>query len=92
MIMSEYFDKLPEDVQDYYLEFIDDIVDDHLQCWKDRYYLKSKECIKVDLYINYDHTGEIESLEHHIGRELTDEERKDVVEYFNKKVLEQIPD
>jgi hypothetical protein len=40
--MSEYFDKLPEDVQDYYLEFIDDIVDDHLQCWKDRYYLKSK--------------------------------------------------
>ena len=75
----------------YFLEWLethtDSFVDDHLETWKDHYYRHSLDYIENELKLNYDWSGDIEWCETGLNRELTDEERDYLVNYFTEKVV-----
>ena len=64
-----------------------DMAENHLECWKDRYYKMNKKEISFDLNVNHDDSLEIESVETDLGRKLTDSENGYVIDKFHKAVL-----
>lgn len=68
-------------------EWLNDRAESHLDCWKDRYYRKSKKDIAFDLSVNHDDSCEIEIAQEDLGRELTDKERDILISKFHKAVL-----
>ena len=73
---------------EYIEQNLNDLADDHIETWKDRYWRKSLAEIESDLQINYDFSADIECVETAIERELTDDEKEDFVQCFIKAVLD----
>lgn len=73
-----------EDLQDYIDNRLPDIIDDHLEVYKDRYYRKSLDDVVCDVKYNYDMSCEIESLEDELKRKITTDERT----YFENQFVE----
>lgn len=70
-------------------QFISDLAEGHLECWKSRYEGKLKRDVRFDLNVNYDISLEIESVEELLGRKLGDAERSDLEIRFIKEVVKQ---
>lgn len=66
--------------------YLTDMAESHIDCWKDRYFRKSKKDIRFDLVVNHDNSLEIERAEEDLKRELTDDERN----YLNRKFIQQV--
>lgn len=73
---------------EYIEQNLNDIADDHIETWKDRYWRKSLAEIESDLQIAYDFSADIESVETAIERELTEDEKDDFEQRFIKAVLD----
>jgi hypothetical protein len=71
-------------------EYISDMAENHIECWKDRYYRKSKQEISFDLNVNHDSSLEIERVEEDLKRKLTIKEETRLLTLFNKAVVKQI--
>jgi hypothetical protein len=63
------------------------MAESHLDCWKDRYYRKSKADLKFDLSVNHDDSLEIDSVSEDLEREINDKERNYIIDKFHKKVV-----
>ena len=79
-----------EDLKQFVNDNIKDIAESHIECWKDRYYRKSKSDIKFDLEVNCDNSGEIENAQEQLKRELTDKEADYLISKFIKEVVRAI--
>lgn len=79
---------MKQDFLDYLDEYLAEIVLDHLNTWKDRYYRKKPEQIEFDLSYNYDWSSDVEWCENDLGRELDDEENDYFIQYFTKQIPE----
>jgi len=72
----------------YHLEKnVEDMAEEHITNWKDRYFRKDKEWVEQDLS-SHDFSGEAETLEQELGRKLTDPEYHYAEGEFNDKVEE----
>lgn len=71
-------------------EYLTNMAESHIECWKDRYFRKSKKDIRFDLEVNHDISLEIEIVEQDLGRELTDKERRTVESKFINAVVKRI--
>lgn len=65
---------------------INDMAESHIECWKDRYYRKSKADIRFDLQVNHDNSLEVERTEEDLKRKLNDDE----VNFLNDKFIKQV--
>ena len=74
------------DITKYIKDNIEDMVESHFDCWKDRYYRMSKADVLFDLHYNYDFSCDIECVADGIGRELTADEEEYVIDSFCKTV------
>ena len=68
-------------------EYIHESADNHVDCWKDRYYKKSLADIKLDLYSEHDISLEIERVEEDLKRKINSKEFDFVFNSFNKEVI-----
>ncbi len=71
-------------------DYLKDMAESHIECWKDRYFRKSKADIRFDLTVNHDNSLEIEMVETDLKRELTDKERDIVINKFHSSVLKNL--
>lgn len=78
---------MKQDFLDFLDGFLSEIVLDHLNTWKDRYWLKTIETIQNDIKYNYDFSSDFDNAESQLKRKLTDDEE----EYFIKKFIELVP-
>lgn len=86
VIRIEAEPEVGEDLTEYLDNNLEDMVEGHLEAWEERYHRKKMEDVVFDLRVNYDWSGEHESLEEHIGRELTDDEKT----YFKEAFIEEV--
>lgn len=74
-----------------FLDFLDEnlaeIVLDHLNNWKDRYWLKTIESIQYDIKYNYDFSDDFDNVESQLNRKLTENEK----EYYVQEFIDFIP-
>ena len=68
-------------------EYLTSMAESHLDCWKERYYRKSKKDLKFDLSVNHDDSLEIERVEEDLKRKLTDDEISKLITLFHNKVV-----
>jgi hypothetical protein len=66
---------------------INDLAEDHLEFWKDRYYRKSKKAVAFDLRINHDYSSEIERANKFLGRKMNAKEETAFINAFRKAVV-----
>lgn len=66
----------------YLQNYLEDIIEDHLDIWEEKYFRKSLEDIEFDLRTNYDFSCEIEKIERKLGRELSYDECQNFKEEF----------
>ena len=78
---------MKQDFLDYLDEYLAEIVLDHLNTWKERYWLKTIESIQYDIKCNYDFSADFDSIESQLKRKLTDEEE----EYYIQEFIEYVP-
>jgi hypothetical protein len=69
-------------------EYLTNMAESHIECWKDRYFRKSKKDIKFDLQVNHDDSCEIERVEEDLKRPLTDDENSMLITLFHNKVIQ----
>jgi len=75
-----------DDLEKYVSDNIEDIVESHIEAWKERYWRQSLRRIKFDLEHTYDDSLDIESAEINLKRKLTDDERKYLLKEFIKEI------
>jgi hypothetical protein len=63
-------EKVSAEVKNYVFENINDMAESHIECWKNRYFRKSKKEISFDLNVNHDPSLEIERTEEDLKRKL----------------------
>ncbi len=68
-------------------QYLTDMAESHIECWKDRYFRKSKKDIKFDLSVNHDNSLEVERVEEVLERKLTDDENSKLITLFHNKVV-----
>ena len=73
---------------EYIEQNLNDLADNHIETWKDRYWRKSLAKIESDLRMNFDFSADIEAVEATIERELTDDEKYDFEQRFIKAILD----
>ncbi len=78
--------KVNNDLVIYIDENIGSMAESHIECWKDRYYRKSKSAIRFDLQINHDNSLEVERVEEDLQRKITDDE----INYLNSKFIQKV--
>jgi hypothetical protein len=83
-------EKVSAEVKNYVTENINEMAESHIECWKDRYFRKSKKDISFDLNVNHDSSLEIERVEEDLKRKLNDVENDYVISQFNKAVVKAI--
>lgn len=71
-----------KDLRDYFENNLDDLAQEHLSTWRDRYATMGTSAIIYDLNVNYDFSGDYETVEQEIGREMTDNEKMLFVQKF----------
>lgn len=71
-------------------EYIDCMVDSHLDAWIKRYERRSEEEVAYDLNVNHDPSNQLDFIEEKVGRELADDEQGIVESYFNESVLDEL--
>ena len=76
-----------KDFLNYLDEYLAEMVLDHLNTWKDRYWLKTIETIQDDIRCNYDFLCDFDSIESQLNRELTDDEK----EYYIQEFVDFVP-
>lgn len=65
---------IKKDLKKFMNERLESIVDEHLNCWMERYFRKTNEQVEDDIKYNYDFSGEIEEVEMELKRKLDVEE------------------
>ena len=83
-------EKVSAEVKNYVAENINEMAESHIDCWKERYFRKSKKDISFDLNVNHDSSLEIERVEEDLKRKLNDVENDYVISQFNKAVVKAI--
>ena len=83
-------EKVSAEVKNYVAENINDMAENHIEGWKDRYFRKSKKDIAFDLSVNHDPSCEIERIEEDLKRELNGAENDHLISQFNKAVVKAI--
>ena len=79
---------LKTDFLGFVIDELGDMVESHLGTWVDRYYRKTADDVVEDIALNYDFSGDIESVEFSMGRKLDDDERDELVRLFLEWVRE----
>lgn len=82
--------KYGKDLKEYIKNNMYDIAENHIDCWKDRYYRESLNKIRYDLSVNHDDSLEIEEAEETLKRKLSDDEIYYLCDKFHKAVIKQI--
>ena len=67
--------RIKKDLSRFVRNNIESIVENHLECWQQRYYRMRLSDIINDLGINYDYSGDLEYVSEEIGRDLTLDEQ-----------------
>lgn len=75
-----------QDLKLYVEKEVSDMAESHIECWKDRYFRKSKKDIRFDLLMNHDNSLEVERTEEDLKRKLTDDE----INYLNRKFIQRV--
>lgn len=75
-----------QDLKLYVEKEVSDMAESHIECWKDRYFRKSKKGVRFDLLINHDSGLEVERTEGGLRRKLTDDE----INYLNRKFIQRV--
>lgn len=75
-----------EDLKKYVADEINTMAESHIECWKDRYFRKSKKDIRFDLIMNHDNSLEVETTEEDLKRKLTDGETN----FLNRKFIMEV--
>lgn len=75
------------DFKEFIDEEIDNMAENHIELWAERYARQTLENIEYDLRVNHDISCEIEFAEDMLGRELSDEEYDELEDEFIKAVL-----
>lgn len=70
-------------------DYLKEMAESHIECWKDRYYRKSKSDIRDELY-GHDDSLELERVTEDLGRELTSKEEQTVINKFHAAVVKYI--
>ena len=70
-------------------EYISNMAECHREAWQDRMKSQTKAQVKFDLDMNHDDSLEIERAEEDLKRELTDDERKQLINKFHSEVVKQ---
>ena len=83
-------EKVSAEVKNYVTENINEMAESHIECWKDRYFRKSKKDISFDSNVNHDSSLEIERVVEDLKRKLNDVENDYVISQFNKAVVKAI--
>ena len=78
--------KVGEDLRQYLDKEVGNMAESHIDCWKDRYFRKSKSAIRFDLIMNHDNSLEVERTEEDLGRKLTDDE----INYLNRIFIQRV--
>ena len=78
---------MKQDFLDYLNEYLAEIVLDHLNTWKDRYWLKTIESIQYDIKCNYDFSADFDDIESQLNRKITDDEK----EYYIQEFVDFVP-
>lgn len=63
---------------------LDDIIEDHFEVWKDRYYRMSNEDVYWELCNNYDFSADIDYIQNELDRELTSDEQEYFISRFER--------
>lgn len=82
--------KLDRGLLDFIDGEIDNISENHINAWQNRYISKDLEDIEFDLRVNHDLSIEIEIVEEALGRCLTSDEYSYFEDKFIKAVLRNI--
>lgn len=72
-------------------KIINDLADNHLEAWSERYKEYDKEDLKYDLNVNHDFSCELESIAEEIGKpnyDFSSEEYDYIVNAFTERVVE----
>lgn len=77
--MKDDFKKLIDD-------YMVDVVEGHLEVWKDRYYRKRISDIVYDLEMNYDWSADYDWAEYQLKREMDDDEKDIFQKAFIKTI------
>lgn len=80
--------RIKNDLINFLDEHLEDMAENNIECWKDRYYRYSKGDLEFDLRVNADNSSEVEYVEDELGRKLSDKERDYVIEEFIQKTVE----
>lgn len=75
-----------QDLKLYTDKEINNMAESHIDCWKDRYFRKSKSDIRFDLQINHDNSLEVERTEEDLKRKLNDDE----INFLNEKFIKEV--
>jgi len=75
-----------QDLKLYTDKEINNMAESHIECWKDRYYRKSKSDIRYDLIVNHDNSLEVERVEEDLKRKLNDDE----INFLNEKFIKEV--
>lgn len=75
-----------QDLKLYVEKEVSDMAESHIECWKDRYFRKSKKDIRFDLLMNRSNSLEVERTEEDLKRKLTDDE----INYLNRKFIQRV--
>ena len=72
--------------KDFVEKWVEGSAENHCKTWKERYFTKTTEQIKEDLYINHDDSLEVEFVKEHYPK-ATQEEINYYLEQFKKECL-----
>jgi len=78
---------IKQDLEDFLYENLEAISENHLECWKDRYFGYTKKHLLSDLENEHDSSLEVEYVEEVLNRKLSDNEEKYLIKQFNKEVV-----
>lgn len=76
--------RIKKDLKEFIENHLDSIIEDHFDCWKDRYYRLTATDVYNDLVSCYDFSGELESVEYNLGRKLSSSEQAYYIGLFEK--------
>ena len=74
--------RIKKDLQKYLQDNLQDLADEHLDMWADRYAKMGIKAVAYDLSVNYDFSADFESVEQEIGRPLTSDEQQIFIKKF----------
>lgn len=76
--------RIKKDLKEFIKNHLDDIIKDHFDIWKDKYYRLTATDVYNELVSCYDFSGELENVEYNLNRKLSLNEQSYYIRLFQK--------